>query len=52
VIYERKTAKEVARKEFKASGGCPMMAFGGKANIHPDSDQIEAWLRQQRTVLK
>jgi hypothetical protein len=52
VIYERKTAKEVARKEFKGSGSCPMMAFNGKATIYPDSDQIKGWLRQQRATLK
>jgi hypothetical protein len=48
VIFERKTAKEVARKKFEAPEKCPMFAFGDTAKSYPNERQIESWLRSQR----
>lgn len=47
-VYERRTSKAIASREFKAKEVCPMMSFGDEAKSYPDSEEIKAWLRTVR----
>lgn len=48
-VVERRTSKLVAKKRFPASPDCPMLAFQGRAQSYPDTNEIKAWLRELRT---
>jgi len=47
-IYERATAKILAKKSFPAPERCPMFVMNNAASTYPDGETIKKWLREQR----
>lgn len=48
-VYDVRTSKEIAGKDFKAPEECPTLTFSKEANSYPSKDEIKAWLRTVRT---
>lgn len=48
-VYDVRTSKEVAAKDFKAPEECPTLSFSKEANSYPSKDEMKAWLRTVRT---
>ncbi len=47
-IYDARSTKSLASKDFKAKDSCPLMAFGGSAKTYPTNDELKAWVREMR----
>jgi hypothetical protein len=48
-VYDVRTSKEIAAKDFKAPEECPTLTFSKEANSYPSKDEMKAWLRSVRT---
>lgn len=49
VVFDVRTTKEVAAKDFKAPEACPSFIFTKEATSYPSKDEMKAWLRSLRT---
>ena len=48
-VYDVRTCKEIASKDFKAPESCPVITFSKEASSYPSKDDMKAWLRTLRT---